>query len=211
MNAYDPPTMHAMVAPWLRATFMQDAAPKLAAGTLMAIMANAGQDIAIPLAFALVAWGCDFAGGIVRALADPTMKINTERAWVGIAKGVMIPCALVFASAVEAASIYFGHVDPGGKIIAVVTLAIVWEEFTSFQRHARFFWRNFRVNLGGLGIFKGKPDPDGGGGSRDVQAFVTEKEAERLKHLDHVGEQLAGMEKRERDDAGNGRAGTGAA
>lgn len=181
MNAYEPPTMNALVEPWLRATFTQDVAPKVAGGTFVAMMANAGQDLAMPLAFALVAWACDFAGGIARVIADPTMKPSTERAFVGIAKGIMIPCALVFAAAIEGASAYFGDVDPDGKVIAVVTLAIVWEEFTSFQRHARFFWKDFRINLTGLGIFKGKPDPEGGGGPKDAQAYVSKKEAGRAR------------------------------
>ncbi len=68
---------------------------------LIAAVAQIQNMLWVPMAFVLAAWAVDFGVGVLRALADPEVRIDTEKAWAGVLKGLAIPLLLVLAALME--------------------------------------------------------------------------------------------------------------
>ena len=160
MDSYRPKTLASWMVPWLQ-ELAQDPAPKLGLAALIAAMAQMQNVLWVPMAFVLGAWGIDFSVGVLSAIADPEVRIDTEKAWRGVVKGLVIPLLLLLAAILEQMTAVVMGWNPDGKVVLVVAVAMLWEEATSVQRNSRRFYRSLAFRISSLPWFRGPEKPEG--------------------------------------------------
>ncbi len=161
MAEYRAPTLMSWGLPWLQ-SLGQDSVPKLGMAALVAAVTQIQNVLWVPMAFVLAAWAVDFGVGVLRALADPDVRIDSEKAWGGVLKGLAIPLLLVLAALLEGMTQIVMGWNPDGKLVLIVAVAMLWEEATSVQRNGRHFYRSLAFRVSSLPWFNGSDKKPGG-------------------------------------------------
>ena len=149
VDAYRPASLVSWLLPWGQ-QLVENPLPKVGLAAMVMAITRATDTLAVPFVYCMAAWSVDFAVGALRAIADPKVKLSTERAWHGIIKGLAIPCLLLLAAIIEGMTFEAVGWYPEGKLVLLVAVGIVWEEATSAQRNGKHFFKSLRFRMSAL-------------------------------------------------------------
>ena len=147
---------------WTKGVLVQNAIPKVGVGFMMAWVVGF-QEVAVPpMALALGFWFLDFVMGVLRAVADPEVKLSTQKAARGALKPIVIMVLALTAFGIEEVIHLSSGLDLAGKVVMAVMVGIVWEECVSIQTNGSFFFRRIEAGFrGAKKILMGGKDGDG--------------------------------------------------
>ena len=140
---------------YLQDTITHSPIPKVGMGALVAVLAQMQGAFGIPFWFLLGAWGVDWATGVLRAIADPKVKLRADKARNGVLKLLVIFLVVIMAAFIEGMTFEILGWDPAGKLIMTVTVAMFWEEAISFQGNAQFFVKSAKLRMKSVPWFGG--------------------------------------------------------
>ena len=140
---------------YLQDTVTHSPIPKLGMGALVAVLAQMQGAFGIPFWFLLGAWCVDWATGVLRAIADPKVRLRLDKARNGVLKLLVIFLVVIMAALIEGMTFEIIGWDPAGKLIMTVTVGMFWEEAISFQRNAQFFVKSAKLRMKSVPWFGG--------------------------------------------------------
>ena len=140
---------------YVQDTVTHSPVPKVGIGALVAVLAQMQGAFGIPFWFLLGAWSVDWATGVLRAIADPKVKLRADKARNGVLKLLVIFLVVIMAAFIEGMTFEILGWDPAGKLIMTVTVAMFWEEAISFQRNAQFFVKSAKLRMKSVPWFGG--------------------------------------------------------
>ena len=144
---------------YVQDTVTHSLVPKVGIGALVAVLAQMQGAFGIPFWFLLGAWSVDWATGVLRAIADPKVKLRADKARNGVLKLLVIFLVVIMAAFIEGMTFEILGWDPAGKLIMTVTVAMFWEEAISFQGNAQFFVKSAKLRMKALPWFGGSDRP----------------------------------------------------
>ena len=140
---------------YVQDTVTHSLVPKVGIGALVAVLAQMQGAFGIPFWLLLGAWCVDWATGVLRAIADPNVKLRADKARNGALKLLVIFLVVIMAAFIEGMTFEILGWDPAGKLIMTVTVAMFWEEAISFQGNAQFFVKSAKLRMKSVPWFGG--------------------------------------------------------
>ncbi|MFW5919719.1 MAG: phage holin family protein, partial [Halanaeroarchaeum sp.] len=129
---------------WLQKVTTHEPVGKIGFAAFATAVAQIEGAFTTALMFVLVAWGVDFAVGVARAIADPTVRLVEYKVRHGLLRLLAIPLLAIAAAIIEGMTIAAIAWDPDGKFVLAVCVAMFWEECVSIQRNGQFFYHRLR-------------------------------------------------------------------